>query len=319
MKQEQFVASRKQRWEHYQALLAKLTQREKLPAAGEFPAQYRRLCNDLAVASARGYSLGLIRQLQSWIRDGHALLYRSRPSLAQNFVAFFSRDFPSLVRAEWRLLALCSLLLFGPMLWLFWQIGSTPEFVYRVLSPEAVESYERMYARSAGGRGADNDVMMFAFYIMNNIGVSLRTFAGGLLFGIGSAVILLFNGVMIGAVAAHLSFEGYHQNFWTFVIGHGAFELPAIVLAGVAGLRMGLSLLLPGPFSRLDALRISARRAVTLLYGVIAMLVLAAGLEAFWSASPAPAAIKYVVGGLLWLVVLAYFSLAGRGSTSRAN
>jgi uncharacterized membrane protein SpoIIM required for sporulation len=56
-------------------------------------------------------------------------------------------------------------------------------------------SYEQMYAQPAGIASADDQFFMFAFYIMNNIGVALRTFAGGLLFGIGSAVILLFNGV----------------------------------------------------------------------------------------------------------------------------
>ena len=314
MKQARFIASRQQRWDDYLDLLKALRQRKReRTAQDDFPGHYRRLCNDLALARSRGYSLQLINQLQQWVIEGHALLYRPRGSLIENMVEFFRHDFPEMVRQEWRLTLICTLMLFGPMIWLLYHIGTTPEFVYRVLSPDAIINYEQMYSRPAGGRDADDQFFMFAFYIMNNIGVALRTFAGGLLFGIGSAVILLFNGVTIGAVAAHLSFEGYHENFWAFVIGHGAFELPAIVLAGVAGFRLGLALILPGPYRRLEALRLAAKRAVKLLYGVMAMLLLAAGLEAFWSAGAAPASVKFTIGSALWLAVLAYFVLAGRG------
>lgn len=321
MRQEQFIARRQSRWDHYQNLLKDLRARKTPARPDDFPEQYRRLCNDLALAQTRGYSLSLIQKLQQWIMEGHAFLYRPRASLAREIGLFFSHEFPALVRLEWRLVAFCFALLFGPIVWMFWQIGTTPEFVYRVLSPDMLDNYEQMYSdRPGAGRDAEGELFMFAFYIFNNIGVALRTFAGGLVFGIGSAVILLFNGVQIGAVAAHLSFEGYEANFSSFVIGHGAFELPAIVLAGVAGARMGLSLLMPGNLSRLAALRASARRSVKLLYGVMAMLLLAAGLEAFWSGSAVGLETKYAIGATLWLLVFAYFALAGRkGQPERAD
>jgi uncharacterized membrane protein SpoIIM required for sporulation len=311
--QAAFVASRQARWEHYQALLKALRKRDRHARPDDFPSQYRSLCNDLALAQSRGYSLSLVARLEQWVMEGHQFLYQPRGSLGSEIVNFLRQGFPTLVRQEWRLVLVCSLLLFGPMLWLFWHIGTSPEFVYRVLSPEMVDQYEQMYGREDRMvRSAEDEVFMFAFYIMNNIGVALRTFAGGLVFGLGSFLILLFNGVQIGAVAAHLSFAGHHENFWTFVIGHGAFELPAIALAGAAGARMGLSLLLPGDLRRIEALRLSARRAVRLLYGVMLMLLLAAGLEAFWSASTVPATVKYTVGGFFWALVFGYFLLAGR-------
>lgn len=319
MKQAHFVNQREASWEQYQAALKTLRARKSNKDGaepGDFPARYRRLCNDLALARTRGYSLRLIGQLQQWVMEGHAFLYRPRASLGRDFAHFFAREFPALVRVEWRLTLLSFLLLFGPMLWLFWQIGHSPDFVYRVLSADMVELVERMYARDReDARSAESELFMFAYYIFNNIGVSLRTFGGGLVFGLGSALVLLFNGVQLGAVAAHLSFEGYHENFWSFVIGHGAFELPAIALSGAAGMRLGLSLLMPGPFKRLHALRLASKSAVKLLYGVMAMLLLAAGLEAFWSASLAPAAVKYSVGGALWLLVAFYFLRVGRGGT----
>ncbi|PAK99903.1 hypothetical protein B8W90_14245, partial [Staphylococcus hominis] len=70
---------------------------------------------------------------------------------------------------------------------------------------------------------------MFGYYIMNNISIGLRTFASGLLAGLGTVLVLLFNGLTIGAAAGHLQHIGHGDPFWRFVCGHGAFELTAIV------------------------------------------------------------------------------------------
>ncbi len=124
---------------------------------------------------------------------------------------------------------------------------------------------------------------MFGFYIMNNIGIAFQTFASGVLLGLGSLFFLLFNGLMIGSVAGHLTQIGYVQTFWPFVIGHGAFELTAITFAGAAGLKLGWALLAPGRLTRGEALRLAARRSVQLIAGVIVLLLLAAFTEACWS------------------------------------
>jgi uncharacterized membrane protein SpoIIM required for sporulation len=316
VKQQHFIEQRSERWARYERQLKRLRkQRDNDEDLADFPARYRSICNDLALARTRGYSLMLVDRLEQLASQGHAFLYQPRNHLGRSIGRFFAHDFPALVRSEWRLSLLACLLLFGPMAWLFWHIGQSPEFVYRVLSPETVMQYEEMYAGKGGvTREATDNLVMFAFYIMNNVGVALRTFGSGLVFGIGSVFILLLNGVQIGAVAAHLSFAGYQENFLSFVVGHGALELPAIALAGAAGARMGLSLLFPGGLRRMAALRLGARRAVRMLYGVMVMLLLAAGLEAFWSASPVPVNTKYWVGGVLWVLVLAYFALVGRSS-----
>ncbi|WP_309476022.1 stage II sporulation protein M, partial [Escherichia coli] len=81
--------------------------------------------------------------------------------------------------------------------------------------------------------------------MMNNISIGLRTFAGGLLAGVGTILVLIANGVNIGAVAGHLQAIGHGDPFWRFVAGHAPLELTAIVIAGGAGLRLGLGLVAP--------------------------------------------------------------------------
>ncbi|MNL26723.1 hypothetical protein D3C87_1482690 [compost metagenome] len=148
---------------------------------------------------------------------------------------------------------------------------------------------------------------------MHNIGIAFQTFASGLLFGLGSAFFLFFNGLMIGAVAGHLTHIGFGQTFWSFVIGHGAFELTAIALAGAAGLQLGWALIAPGRLPRAEALRLAARKSVLLICGVMLFLLIAAFIEAYWSSTTAPTPMtKYLVGAVLWMLVAGYLLFAGR-------
>ncbi len=101
------------------------------------------------------------------------------------------------------------------------------------------------------------------------------------------------------------------------MVGHGSFELTAIVFSGAAGLRLGYSILNPGQLSRLDALREAGRDVVPMLYGIVLMLIIAAFLEAFWSSSTSLSIeVKYTVGAVLWALVLLY-SFSGRRHESR--
>ena len=124
---------------------------------------------------------------------------------------------------------------------------------------------------------------------------------------------LFFNGLMIGAVAGHLTDVGFGETFWPFVVGHGAFELTAIALSGAAGLKLGWALLAPGALRRGEALRVAAKTSVRLIGGVMLFLLIAAFIEAYWSSMtwPQPTT-KYLVGAALWTLVIAYLTLAGR-------
>jgi uncharacterized membrane protein SpoIIM required for sporulation len=154
---------------------------------------------------------------------------------------------------------------------------------------------------------------MFGFYIRNNIGVAFQCFAGGLFLGLGSLFFLAVNGAFGGALAGYLTAQGMSGTFFPFVATHSAFELTAIVLAGAAGLRLGHALLAPGRLTRRHALVLATHEAVVLLYGVTAMLLVAAGVEAFWSsANWLPPTLRYSVAAGCWAAVIGYLTLQGR-------
>jgi uncharacterized membrane protein SpoIIM required for sporulation len=320
MKQALFEARHQAHWQRFGESLDALERGKPLKdSAGTFTRDYRRICSQLALAQERGYSSHLVDPLQQLAMRGHQQLYRHRSPIGSQLLGFVLAGFPRLVRAEWRLVAIASLMFFGSLIGMAGLIQGFPDLVYSVLAPEQVSEMESMYdpqgqrIGQAMERAADDDWMMFGYYIMHNIGIAFQTYATGLLFGLGSLFFLFFNGLMIGAVAGHLTSIGYGQTFWSFVIGHGAFELTAIALAGAAGLKLGWALLAPGQLSRAQALRLAAKTSVQLIYGVILFLLIAAFIEAYWSSMRWPQPVlKYTVGAALWALVIAYLVFAGR-------
>jgi len=167
----------------------------------------------------------------------------------------------------------------------------------------------------AMGRNNRSDLEMFGFYILNNVSIGFRTFASGFFVGLGSIFILIFNGITIGAVAGHLTVIGSGETFWRFVVGHSGPELTAIVIAGAAGLRIGMAIVAPGRKKRVDALIEAGTVGVKLAMGIFAMLVFAAFIEAYWSSIVwVPDVVKYSVGGLIWVLIIVWLWRGGRGS-----
>lgn len=325
MKQEQFIQQYQPLWDQLTAWLDyQQTSNGQRKRAGlvepslDFPRAYRQLCHHLALAQSRMYSPLLIGQLNQLVMRGHHQLYTSRLHFAHRFINFYLRDLPRLVRQEWRVLLLSGLLFFGSFFAILMAIQIEPELVYSVIDGSQVAGMEAMYdpartVRFGREHEADSDMLMFGFYIKNNTGIGFQVFAGGLLYGLGSLFFLLYNGLVIGAVAGHLTHIGYIETFWGFVAGHSAFELTAIVLSGMAGFKLAQALIMPGRKSRLLALRDNAQVALRIMYGSASLFIMAAFVEAFWSSQAwVPVLVKYAVGIALWLLVIGYFSLLGR-------
>jgi len=319
MRQHQFEEAHAKEWQEFEAFLEN-PKKSPFPAE-EMPPRYRRICQSLALAADRQYSPELVDRLNQLALRGHHALYRNRRRESQRVLEFLLAGFPALVRAEWRLVLAASLLFFGPLLGLIAVLQAYPEFVHYLLAPEQIANFHQMYDpgnRRLGSREADSSLMMFGFYIWNNIRIGFQTFAGGLLAGVGSIWFLAANGVVIGAVAGYLTQIGYTQTFWSFVAGHSSLELLAIAIAGAAGLRLGMAVISPGSMSRRAALVAAAKPAVRLMYGAAMMFLAAAFVEAFWSPiTEFGFQTKIIAGAAGWAILLGYFLLAGRARATR--
>jgi uncharacterized membrane protein SpoIIM required for sporulation len=333
----QFEADYRALWDELEAAVGQVAGPRPLlrrksadkPAQAVDPARlaalYRATCEHLALARAREYPVHLTQRLEDLTERAHQIVYRPPRQAAARLGRLFLVDVPQAVRAHRLTMWIATLLFAGPLLVLGLVTYFDPGFVLTLHDADSVREYDRMYGGSGDEpmgrqRDADTDWEMFGFYIRNNLGVAFQCFAGGMLFGLGSIFFIAYNGAIGGAVAGYLTARGHGENFYSFVVTHGAFELTAIVMSGAAGLSLGFALLAPGRLGRVQALRQAAAAAVPLIYGVIAMLVIAAAVEAFWSSSRwVTPQVKYGVGGACWLLVLAYLGWQGRPRTAKAG
>ena len=292
--------------------LPSLTERE-VRAFGQL---YRGVTADLARARTYGASPGLLGTVQRWAGAGHNLLYRSSGRVAVSLGQWIGGEFPRAVRRFHRQVLLAALLLFGPMTATYLAVQDRPA-LGRVLAAgllaRAEAADENDPDATYQGEVSVSALPSFSSRVMtNNIQVTFTTFAGGLLAGVGTLLVLVSNGIGIGAAIGVYANEGVARLIMAFVFPHGFIELAAICIAGGAGFGLGSAILMPGRRSRADALRERARAFLTLLAGAVLMLVVAGLIEGYYSPLALPNAAKFAFGSATGVLLAVYFGLAGR-------
>jgi len=280
---------------------------------------YRSVCADLATAQAARYSAPLVDYLLGLTAAAHGMMYgphakrddeKRKGSMRRAWLVAF----PRAVRARKREMLLAAALFFIPFTLGALLTLRDPTFAFRVVPEAMLRPLTEAYSKGFdGGRETGEGALMAGFYVYNNVGIALRCFACGIFLGLGSAFYLVQNGLSIGAVLGYVASQGAGGNIGLFIIGHGSLELGAIVLAGGAGLSIGWSIVAPGDLPRVTSLQRRAREILVIVAGASVMLVMAAAIEGFWSASAAPQAVKLAVGGTLFVLLSAYILFAGRG------
>lgn len=316
MKQIEFESRYRDFWAEFEQVLADFDKSDH-EQLSRFPRDYRTVCQHLAIAKSRRYAAGLTNQLNRLVQQGYQAIYGDNIQTKGAFLNFIFFGFPATLRANAVYLWAATALFMVPALLMFIACLMNDQIIYSLMDAGQVRGMESMYDPALGKLGrerqSDSDLMMFGFYIYNNIGISFRCFATGILFGLGSLFFIGYNGLILGGVFGHLTALGYNETFYPFVIGHGAFELTAIVFSGAAGLKIGYALLAPGANTRIRSLQLAAADAIKIIYGSTLMLLVAAFIEAFWSSSSTlPIAIKLGVGALLWFLVMYYCFFFGR-------
>jgi uncharacterized membrane protein SpoIIM required for sporulation len=257
-------------------------------------------------------------RLNDLLTEGNSVLYH-RALFSKNILAGFWWRFPATVRHYGRWFWLSAALFFVPLTLAALYTMHDPSYAGRVAPREMLDQLSQVYAEGFKPRSAGENTMMFGFYIWNNIGIALRSFALGVIGGFGTVYIEVFNGLATGAVLGYVAVHGGGSNIITFIMGHSSFELLALVIAGQAGFVMGWSLIARGVFTRLQSLKRVSPDLVVLVVGVMLMLTCAAMTEGYWSASQASAFVKRLVGGTVSLAVISYLSFVGLGHSIEAQ
>jgi uncharacterized membrane protein SpoIIM required for sporulation len=309
-----FIATRQPHW----AELERLLERSEGNGLRQFDAEhiealgreYRQVMSDLAIARRDFPDDQLTVWLNGLAARAHLRLYRAPAGSWRRLGQFFWTDFARRFRAARGYLGVSALLLFGPALLAYLAALLSPT-LREALVPEQLRRLMengRTWTDIEPGLRAGMATVIFT----NNIQVAFISFAGGVLFGLGTAYVLMSNGLVLGSLLGAAQFYGVAPLLWAFMSPHGYLELTCIIIAGAAGLMLGDALLRPGLLLRREALARAARRAVELVVGAAPVLVVAGLIEGFVSPSDVLVPIKLVIGPAAGAVLFALLLTVGR-------
>ena len=315
MNVRRWIARREPNWKRLDKLLQQAEKKGiKSLSAGEIKdlaSLYRSVSADLARAQTNKIGSTLTRDLQQLTTRGYNQIYQgSQRQEWQQVKEFYLWGFPQVVRETWNYIAIATgiFLLLALIAW--WYGWRDPGFIAVTVPQQIVETVEdgELWMGSIVGV----EPLASSNITINNLQVCFAAIAGGITAGLYTIFIMANNGLHIGAVATLVGKNNLAYPFWAFVFPHGSLELPAIFLAGGAGLLIGKAIIFPGAYQRIDALKLNGVKAAQLLLGIIPLLVIAGTIEGFFSPSPlVPNPIKYLVGtGLFCLLVV--YCLRGR-------
>ena len=310
MNLDAFVRARSEGWSSLEALVRTAKRRpESLGPEGvlRLGSLYRAAAADLALARRAFPGDPVVERLERIVAPARALVY-STPSRRLALRHFVTHGYWRLVAERKVPLVLATVLLFGPAFlagaWALDDPGAASGLVpaeYQTVTEPRTEGQDL-------GHTVEEEAAFSSQIMTNNIRVSLLAFAAGILAGLGTAGVLVLNGVLFGTVTGLSIGAGNAAPFFELVSAHGVLELSCIVVAGAAGLRLGWSLVEPGRASRGDALRREAVPALALVLGTAPWLVVAGIVEGFVTGSGTglvgALAVGFALGVIYWTLVV---------------
>jgi len=270
---------------------------------------YRSVTADFAKAKTNKLGKNLTQKLQSLTSRGYSQIYQgNRRQEWQAVKEFYAWGFPQVFRETAMYTAIATAIFFLPGLIGWWYGWHDPVFLDLTV-PQSLIHQVRDRGELWMGSILGNQPGATSGIMTNNLGVSFKAIAGGATAGIATIIIMAYNGLHIGTIGALVTKYGLGYPFWAFVAPHGALELPAIFLAGGAGLLIGKAMVFPGEYGRIDALKINGQKAAQLTFGIIPMMIIAGVIEGFFSPSPViPSAFKYLAGSIIFGLLFLYLN-----------
>ncbi|WP_419899569.1 stage II sporulation protein M [Roseomonas sp. USHLN139] len=321
LRSHRFRREREAEWQRLESLL-------KLAEAGRWgrlsdddllaiPVLYRSAISALSIARATSLDQGLVRYLEALCTRAYFFVYGGRASLGERLGNFLARGWARAVQGMGReLLAALLITLLGAVV-AFAMVQADPDW-YRSFvpaglaggrDPDATAQYLRGTLYDEDKTAADA-LSVFATYLFtHNARIAIMTFALGFAFCLPTVLLLAYNGAVLGAMVAVFVRKGLGFELGGWLLIHGVTELLAIMLAGAAGLRIGLAVAFPGAESRLHSASLAGRQAATAMGGVVLMLVLAGLLEGFGRQMIQSDLWRYAIAGstaLFWALYLGW-------------
>jgi uncharacterized membrane protein SpoIIM required for sporulation len=245
------------------------------------------------------------RYLNRLVARAHNIAYKQQSTSGGQLSRFFWVNLLELIRKRLPFIGWAAVLFLIGGVSGFAAVMADPLNLYYVL-PEGMA--ERIDPSQLGqGHAAIDSPLISTEIMLNNIKVAILAFISGVTLGLVPLYLLLFNGLLVGALAAVYWQANASYAFWAYILPHGVIELTAIFIAGGAGLHMGYRMLVPGPYHRKYQLLQAAKESAQLLLGTLPLFVVAGIIEGYITPSALSLEAKYAVAILTLIVIVGWY------------
>jgi uncharacterized membrane protein SpoIIM required for sporulation len=278
MKESQFLRRNNEKWQQYERHFRQI---DFTP--DQLGRIFIELTDDLAYAQTHFPKSRTTYYLNQLTAEAHKYLYKNKKEKKNRFKEFWLYELP-LLFLEVRRELVYAFLIFGFAVLLGVVSTAYDETFVRLILGDAyvnmtlanIDKDDPMavYKQS-------HQVSMFLGITVNNIFVSFKAFAYGVAFSLGTALILIFNGIMLGAFQYFFFQQGVLIESMLVIWIHGTIEISSIVIAGAAGIVMGNSILFPKTYTRLESFKRGANKGLKMVIGIVPLFIIAGFLESF--------------------------------------
>jgi uncharacterized membrane protein SpoIIM required for sporulation len=280
------------------------------------PVLYRSTLSSLSVARETSLDKSLVAYLEQLCTRAYFQIYGVPTSPLRQLSHFFARSWPRAVQALWKETLVAFVLTAVGAIVAYLLVRNNPSWFYVLFpdnmaqgrDPTATAQYLKSTLYDGGGDPGQSTLTLFAsFLFTHNAQIAITSFALGFAFCIPTAGLIVYNGLMLGALVQVFAAKGLAYGFIGWLMIHGTTELFAIMISGAAGFRIGLALAFPGRQSRADAAVAAGRSAATAMGGTVVMLAVAGLLEGIGRQTVTSDTARYAIGIAMLLGWFLYF------------
>ncbi len=304
-----FVAAHQPEWDRLDYLVRR---RRRLSGAevDELVSSYQRVTTHLSELRSGGHDPALTAMLSTRLARARSAISGAHAPAWRSVGAFVVTGFPAMAyRLRWWWLATAAASLAFALIYGWWVVRS-PAVQASLASKSEVRDLVNHQFRNYYSQFPSS---AFAFRVWsNNVWVAAEALIFGVLLGVPTLLVLVSNSENLGVDGGLMIAHGKTAEFFGLILPHGMLELSAVFLAAAAGLRLGWSIIDPGPRPRGRALAEEGRATVTIALGLIVVLLVSGVIEAFVTPSPLPTWARILVGAVAEAALLSYVLILGR-------
>ncbi|WP_396637286.1 stage II sporulation protein M [Maribacter sp. R77961] len=279
MREAAFVKQNKDKWSTFESALANKTNL----APDVLSNLYIEITDHLSYAKTFYPASNTEYYLNSLASQAHQKIYRTKREPKNRIISFWKEEFPMMFKRHHRELLIAFLVfLFFCIVGAF-SAANEGDFVRSILGDayvnmtlENIEKGDPMAVYKQMG-----EFNMFLGITINNIRVALMAFVYGIMLGVGTIMIMLQNGIMLGSFQYFFYEKGLLWESVRTIWIHGTIEISVIIIAGCAGLVLANGMLFPGTYTRLESFKRGVKNGLKIMVSTIPFFVIAGFLEGF--------------------------------------